>query len=282
MNLKQILLLLLLFSLLIGACACSFLTVSSSDKVENAIYAYLENKYPNLEFEIKGFSQDTYTSGRYVFYVYCADTSVDFTVYHSSFLTTDSYSVVYANLCMEQTVRAMFSEEFSTSCIDSVQWNDVYTEGYEGYRFRDMDIEKIPYAASEISEIYRFTLTAESCVDELEAAEIMKEIISRFDESDIDLQKIVFQLKFGKDTVLLTTDAYSVQNSSLDEFNDVILHIANAQNSDEAVKVFYGQDLKKAEYFLTEEDKNTEGNEENIASHAETDEDESSDNGLVN
>ncbi len=258
MKFKQILSVLLLLSILIGACACSFLSVSSSDKVETAIFDYLKNKYPNLNFEIKGYTQDMYTSGRYVFRVFCTDTSVDFTVYHSSFLTTDSYSVIYANMRMEESLREMFGEEFNASYVESIRWKDIYVEGWEDYRFRDMDITKIPYAVSEVSDIRLFVLKNDSCTNEAEAVETMKAVVSKFDEAGIDLKKIVFQMTFGKDTVLLTTDAYSVRTATEKEFTERLVHIAKAQGTDDFVQVFYGQDLKTAEYFLKNEDEKTD------------------------
>ena len=88
MKFKRILSMLLMLSVLIVVSSCSFLPVSSSDKVETIVYDYLKNKYPDLTFEIKGYIHDTYTSGRYFFDVFCTTTSVDFTVHYSSFLTT--------------------------------------------------------------------------------------------------------------------------------------------------------------------------------------------------
>ena len=63
MKFKRILSMSLMLSILIIASACSFLSVSSSDKVETVIADYLNNKYPDLEFEIGIHTQDTYTSG---------------------------------------------------------------------------------------------------------------------------------------------------------------------------------------------------------------------------
>jgi len=261
MKLKQILSVLLLFVILIGATACSFLSVSSSDKVETAIYDYLKNKYPDLSFEIKSYTQDTYTSGRYVFHVFCSDTAVDFTVYHSSFLTTDSYSVICANLCMEDSLRTVFGKEFNDLYVESIQWKNVYSDGCEGYRFREMDLQQVPYAVSEVSDVQNFILKQESCENETEAAEAMKAVIDGFGAAGINLEKIVFQFRLGQDTVFLTTDSYSVQNTEMEAFSDFVVRIAAAQGSDDVVKVFYGQDLKKAEYFLTDEDEEDHGGE---------------------
>lgn len=229
------------------------MSVSSSDKVETAIYDYLKNKYPNLNFEIKGRTQDMYTSGRYVFDVYCTDTSVVFTVYHSSFLTSDSYSVIYANNRMEESLRETFGEEFNEQYLDSLRWKDLYVEGCEGYRFRDMDITKIPYEVSEVSDIRLFVLKNDAFKGEAEAAEALKAVVAKFDEAGIDLKKIVFQMQLGKDTVLLTTDAYSVRTATEEELMERLVHIANAQGTDKYVQVFFGQDLKTAEYFLKNE-----------------------------
>ena len=88
--------------ILSGVAACNFLTTPPSEKLELNIYDYLEKKYPDLEFEIKSYTQDNYTSGKYVFNVSCKTTDIDFLVYQSSFLVTDSYSVTHANLSMEE------------------------------------------------------------------------------------------------------------------------------------------------------------------------------------
>ena len=56
--------------LLIGTVACTLLTTTYTEELETNIYAYLNEKYPDLEFEIKSYTQDTYTSGKYVFRVF--------------------------------------------------------------------------------------------------------------------------------------------------------------------------------------------------------------------
>ena len=47
----------------------------------------------------------------------------------------------------------------------------------------------------------------------------------------------------------------------MEAFSDFVVRIAAAQGSDDVVKVFYGQDMKKAEYFLTDEDEEDHGGE---------------------
>ena len=140
MKFKRILSIFLMLSILILSSSCSFLNVSSSVKVETVISDYLNNKYPALEFEIGSYTQDTYTSGRYVFNVYCKTTSVEFTVYHSSFLTTDSYSVVYANYAMEKSLLSILGEEFCELYVNNIQWKNLYADGSDGYRFRTMEL----------------------------------------------------------------------------------------------------------------------------------------------
>ena len=258
MKLKHVLSAFLLLAVLIGACACSFLTVPFSDKVETEIYDYLKTKYPNLNFEIKSYTQDTYTSGRYEFHVLCTDTSIEFTIYHSSFLTTDSYSVIYTNNRMEESLFEAFGEDFNSLYVESIRWKDIYVEGCENYRFRDMDITKVPYAVSEVSDIRLFVLKDDSCKDATEAANAINAVVSKFGDAGIDLKKIVFQMTLGKDTVLLTTDAHSVRASAETALAERLTHIANAQETDDFVQVFYGQDLKTAEYFLKNEDEKSD------------------------
>ena len=269
MKLKRILSALLLLSVLFGAAACSFLSVSSSEKVETTVYDYLKNKYPGLTFEIKSYTQDTYTSGRYVFDVFCTTTAVEFTVYHSSFLTTDSYSVVYANADMEKSLRSILGAEFDAQYAKTVQWKNLYVDGSDGYRFRNMDVTKIPYAPAEVSEIYRFALKADSYATEAEAVQAMKNVIAKFADAGITLEKIVFQFSRGKDTVLLTTDTYTVQTASEETLENLLVHIKTAQETDMLVEVVYGADLKKAEYFLESQPENSDGGDSSETSGTE-------------
>ena len=269
MKLKRILSALLLLAVLLGAAACSFLSVSSSEKVETTVYDYLKNKYPGLTFEIKSYTQDTYTSGRYVFDVFCTTTAVDFTVYHSSFLTTDSYSVVYANADMEKSLRSILGEELDTRYAKTVQWKNLYVDGSDGYRFRNMDITQIPYAPTEVSEIYRFALKDDSYATETEAVQAMKTVIARFADAGVILEKIVFQFSLGKDTVLLTTDTYTVQTATEETLENLLVHIKTVQETDMLVQVVYGADLKKAEYFLESQTENSDGADSSETSDTE-------------
>lgn len=245
---------LLMLSILIIASACSFLSVSSSDKAETTVYDYLQNKYPGLEFEIKSYTQDTYTSGRYVYNILCKTTNVDFTLYHSSFLTTDSYSVVCANSSMEKSLRALFLDEFNSQYVKTVQWMNFYAEGSDGYRFRDVSVAKVPYPTSDVTEIYRFTLKDNSFETEAELVQVMKEAISEFENEGIVLEKITFQFVFGKDTILLTTDTSTVQLSTEEKLEALLVHIGVTQGTNELVEVVYGSNLKKVEYFLKNND----------------------------
>ena len=233
------------------------------------MYDYLKNKYPGLTFEIKSYTQDTYTSGRYVFDVFCTTTAVDFTVYHSSFLTTDSYSVVYANADMEKSLRSILGEELDTRYAKTVQWKNLYVDGSDGYRFRNMDITQIPYAPTEVSEIYRFALKDDSYATETEAVQAMKTVIARFADAGVILEKIVFQFSLGKDTVLLTTDTYTVQTATEETLENLLVHIKTVQETDMLVQVVYGADLKKAEYFLESQTENSDGADSSETSDTE-------------
>lgn len=244
----------LMLSILIIASACSFLSVSSSDKVETVIADYLNNKYPDLEFEIGIHTQDTYTSGRYVYNIRCKTTDVDFTLYHSSFLTTDSYSVVCANSSMEKSLRALFLDEFNSQYVKTIQWMNFYADGSDGYRFRDVSVTKLPYPITDVTEIYRFTLKDNSFETEAEIVQVMKEAVTEFENEGIVLEKITFQFVLGKDTVLLTTDTSTVQLSPEEKLEALLIQIGVAQGTNELVEVVYGSNLKKAEYFLKNND----------------------------
>ena len=273
MKFKRILSMLLMLSIIIIVSACSFLSVSS-DKVDHIVYDYLNNKYPDLEFEIKSHTQDTYTSGRYVYDIFCKTTGVDFTLYHSSFLTTDSYSVVYANASAEKSLREPFGEEFGSLYIEKIQWVNFYADGSDGYRFRDMTTQKLPDSIKDIKEIYSFVLKTNSFETTAEAAKILKETISEFYDAGVVLETITFQFYLTKDSVLLTTDTETILNATEETLEQLLTHIADAQVTDEIVEVVPSSGIKKAEYFLkdqkdlsvTESDKNVKSTEtENIS-----------------
>ena len=48
----------LVLLLVITSLACSLLTMPQTEELETKIYHFLKEKYPDLEFEIKGYTQD--------------------------------------------------------------------------------------------------------------------------------------------------------------------------------------------------------------------------------
>ena len=171
---------------------------------------------------------------------------------------------------MEQSLRETLGEEFSAKYIQSLQWKNLYADNSDGYRFRNMDITKIPYAVSEVSDLYRFVLKNDTYTNEEEVAQTLKAVIARFDEKNISLEKIVFQLNLGKDTVLLTTDAYTVRNETEENLTALLIHIAAAQATDSVVKVVHSENLKEAHYFLNDENETPHDEAEESEEYTET------------
>ena len=240
---------LLAFLILTGSVACTFLETPLSEEMELKIYEYLENKYPGLEFEIISYSQDTYTSGKYVFNVCCKTTNVDFLVYQSSFLITDSYTVTYANLAMEEKLVAVLGKIIMTDYAKSIQWLDIYADGNTGYKFRDVDLTELPDSVVGIDSIYRVVINAKNTA---EAVESLKVITEKFDEATVHCSSITFEWVQNDYSIVFTTDTCTINDATEEELASFIDYVDGAKKNDEFITISYVSRIKRVQASTTD------------------------------
>ena len=210
--------------------ACS----SSSDKVEIRVNEYLESKYSDLKFEISGYTQDKSMSGRYEVEASCKNTGVDFMVYHSSLMTTDSYGVEQANAYMNDDMCKVLGAAASLANVESIQWQDIYAEDSNGYKFRSVDMAQIPSNPLHVTEIYRVKL--KDIQNANDAAQCVDMVITVLDMKDIHLDKVTFEFTLGEDLILFTTNTDTVLGTTYDILE--ILFTRVNSNEDEG-NLFY-------------------------------------------
>ena len=233
--------------LLIGAVACTLLTTTQTEELETKIYTYLGEKYPDLEFEIKDYTQDTYTSGKYVFHVFCKTTEIDFEIHQSSFLTTDSYTVTYANLEMEKMFLTFFGDSLSEAQIQSVQWLDPYADGSAGYKFRDVDLSQLPRSVSEVKNIYRISLLANDTDSVLQA---LQTVSDKLNTAEVVCEQVTFEWLQNDFSVTLTTNTFTLNTASEEEMIAFLTYLSEVRQSDGIVTVSYIPRVKYATIFL--------------------------------
>lgn len=231
--------------ILSGALSCTFLNTQPAEELELEIYDYLGKKYPGLEFEIKSYTHDTYTSGKYVFNVFCKTTEIDFLVYQSSFLTTDSYTVTYANLSMEEMLVGILGENIMSNYAKSLQWLDVYADGNTGYRFREVDLSALPESAVGIDSIYRIVLYATNTDEALQS---LRAVTEKLDESGIHCNKITFEWIQSDYSIAFTTDTCTINNASDEALTKFINYLDTAKQSDDLVTISFVSRLKRVEF----------------------------------
>ena len=246
---RSLLIILLAFLILTGSVACTFLETPLSEEMELKIYEYLENKYPGLEFEIISYSQDTYTSGKYVFNVCCKTTNVDFLVYQSSFLITDSYTVTYANLAMEEKLVAVLGKIIMTDYAKSIQWLDIYADGNTGYKFRDVDLTELPDSVVGIDSIYRVVINAKNTA---EAVESLKVITEKFDEATVHCSSITFEWVQNDYSIVFTTDTCTINDATEEELASFIDYVDGAKKNDEFITISYVSRIKRVQASTTD------------------------------
>ncbi len=237
--------------ILTGTFSCTFPELPLSEESEQKIYDYLQKKYPDLEFEIKSYSHDTYTSGKYVFNVFCKTTEIDFLVYQSSFLTTDSYTVTYANLSMQEMLVGLLGKDIMSEHAKSVQWLDLYADGNTGYKFREVDLSELPDSATEIEDIHRITIYAQETEDILKS---LRAIAEKLHEVGIDCDKIIFEWVQNDYNIIFTTDTYTLINASKESLGEFLTYIDEAKKSDEIVTISFISRVKRTELFIKDMD----------------------------
>ena len=237
--------------MLTGAVSCSFsfLTPPHSEELELKIYDYLQGKYPELEFEITSYKQDTFTSGKYVFNVTCKTTEIDFLVYQSSFLTTDSYTVTYANLSVEEMLVGVLGETIMSTHAKSVQWLDMFADGNTGYRFREVDLTTLPTSALEIEDIYKIVLNFQDMETTVQA---LKDITEKLTGEDIPCNTITFEWIQNDYTIEFTTNTYTLTEATEEELLGFLTYVDEAKKTDEFVTVSFVSRIKKTQLFLDE------------------------------
>ena len=235
--------------ILLGSVSCSFFNMPYSEDLNLKIYSYLNEKYPDLEFEIKGYTQDTFTSGKYVFNVYCKTTEIDFQVYRSSFLTTDSYTVTYANLAMEEMLVSVLGEEIMTNHAKSLQWLDLYADGNSGYKFREVDLTALPDSVVGIDNVYRIVIPAQTTHEVFHSLKIITE---KLDEASVHCDSVTFEWVQSDYTIVFTTDTCTINYATEEELTAFINYIDSAKQSDEFVTVSFVSRIKRVNISTTD------------------------------
>ena len=227
--------LLLVLCMTFGILACT-----SSDKVEREVYAYLENKYPKLDFEIQSYTQDNAMSGRYEVCVLCKSSNVVFEVYHSPILTTDSYAVKQANAYMSADLAELLGAAHELAKIESIEWKDAFAEESNGYKFREMSLEAIPYSPLGVTDIHRVTL--KDITNANDAAQCVDMVITVLNLKGITLDRVTFAFRIGDDDLLFTTNTETVLGTTYDVLE--ILFTRVHSNEDEGNLFYRNPDSK--------------------------------------
>lgn len=230
----------LIISLVALICACT-----PSKKVQNEVYDYLNSKYKGLEFELLDYTQDKETSGRYTVFAKCLTTDVDFQIYVSSMLTTDSYSVSYANSVMDPQLMNTLGTARDVACVSEIQWLDLYETESNGYKFRSIGSD-ISYDVKDVNEIYRIKLSGiESAND---AAQCVYMAVTTFDMQGIELNSVTFEFTLNDTPILFTTDTASVKEIPLEDL-EAKFYAAESSSGKESNILFKSTSYKEISYF---------------------------------
>ena len=254
-SMKIISVLLLSVCLLLGLCSCTLANETGEDnpkqsKVEKEVFAYLKEKYPNHEFEIREYTQEKDMSGRYEVKVLCKNTNVLFEVYHAPILTTDSYAVSQANAYMENDLTELLGAAHGLAKVKSIQWKDSFADASNGYKFREVPIEELPYSTMSVSELYRIRL--ENIESPNDAAQSVDMVITVLETKGVSLDRVTFEFMLGEDQIIFTTNTHTIMTS--ESAYDVleILFTRVKSNEDEG-NLFYRNPDSKAkviEYII--------------------------------
>lgn len=194
-------------------CACT-----PSAKVQKRVLDYLNKKYKGLEFELLDYTQDEKTSGRYKIHVLCVTNDVEFDIYYSTLLTTDSYSVCHANSLMEKRINEVIDPKAAEFInIDSIQWFDLFEDGKAGYKFREIKAD-VSYDVKDLKEIYRIRLDSETFKTEGAVYEAVQSIFMAIDilaAEGIVLDRVAFEFTAEEKPFLFETNTKSVKEADL-------------------------------------------------------------------
>ncbi len=234
----------LMLSFVFCLCACT-----PPQKVIDEVYAYLNDKYPNTEFVIGTVEQDAVTSGKYIISVYCKNTDIDFDIYASTLIVTDSYGVKYANDMIFDQVKAIFGENYEAACIADFQWVDLYEDGFSGYRFREMS-NTADYDICDVESIYRIKLTKMATA--AETVSVMKNILLTLSEEGADFKEVTFEFGLDGDVIHFATNTYSLITTDPAILEDRIL-CAEAQSRETTMLFTQHEEPKTVTHFIESE-----------------------------
>jgi len=231
-------------------CACT-----PSKKVQNKVQDYLDDKYKGMKFEFIDYTQDKETSGKYTIHVKCLTTNVDFEIFCTSMLTTDSYSVRWANSVMDTQINEALGDARSLACVEEVQWLDLYAEDSNGYKFRDVDAG-ISYELKDVKEIYRIKLSELESANE--AAQCIYMVMTALDKKEVELDQATFEFTVDGKPILFTTDTSSIKQIPLEDL-EAKFYVAESSVKDG--NILYKNTLyNKINYFLDESGKEIQKN----------------------
>ncbi len=230
--------------------ATAFVTMACvpSAKVESKVYDYLDEKYENYKFEIVSYTQEKDTSGRYSVTVHCEDNGVDFDIFASSILVTDDFTVKYANSVMEDEIIENLGTAAPIIGVKSVQWLDLYADGSNGYKYRELPLEEIPYSVIEAKELYRVKLN--DMPSSNEAAQCIYMFCDILDYKGIAFDKVTFEFKLGDEPIIFTTNSKTALKASFDVLE--VLFERSKSDAEEGNLFYRNPDskIKTIEYFI--------------------------------
>jgi hypothetical protein len=129
----------------------------------------------------------------------------------------------------------------SLANVESIQWQDIYAEDSNGYKFRSVDMAQIPSNPLHVTEIYRVKL--KDIQNANDAAQCVDMVITVLDMKDIHLDKVTFEFTLGEDLILFTTNTDTVLGTTYDILE--ILFTRVNSNEDEG-NLFYRNPDSKA------------------------------------
>jgi len=230
--------LVLAFALVIGAC-------TPSKKIQDKVYDYLEKKYRGLEFELLDYKQDKETSGRYTVSATCKTTNVDFELLVSAMYVSDSYSVRWANSVVDEKLMNVLGDAKELTYASDAQWLDLYEDGSNGYRFREVNTAMISGELQDVKEIYRITLSDVPSADE--AAQGIYMIVTLLGSAGVELDKVTFDIQLEGKSLLFSTSTAAIKEISLADLKDIFEGAEPAMTDG---NIFYQTTAKSSlEYF---------------------------------
>lgn len=222
-----------------------------SEKMEKRVYDYLENKYGDWGFELLDYTQDKATNGGYTVNARCGLTGVDFEIYVTSLLITDSYYVRSANATMDAQLLGYFEGKEALTGVSDIQWLDIYEDNSGGYRFREPD-DTLSDDPQGVTDIYRIYLTNVPSANE--AAQCIIMTLSILNANNVHLDSVTFDFELDGEQMLFVTDTDAVLSVSADSFaalEQMLMPDGNTSNL--MVNIFYESSSVKVIEFHGEE-----------------------------